>query len=257
MEKGGIMNFNGIYYTVSAILWLLVVFFYYQFYTFQQNEKKSREDLKSSVNRIYQLYDTAFQKLEVSEKRSNNDGISLDYDNPRGRQVLDTIAIIEKAIYSLQLENSITFKSIESIAPKGNFGREESELDKLGVIIKNESIYNQSDLYRFLYKKALLRSLTEDRYKMYNRLWEHGGLLLPSLQLFDKNKIGLSYDRSLYDIFHVNHQKTPSATFEFEVVVEKLGRNPRTIRTLYRTTPKEGKDLGIYDYEKIETIVEK
>ncbi len=252
-KKGGNMKNKTIYYTISALFWLLVGVLSYHFYLFQNNEGKTEKNLIASANEIYDLHNLGLDKYEILRKRDNNYDISLEYAHPRGKILLDTISMVEGIVDSLEIEETIHFLDVEFLYNRDYF-QDNTELHNLKFISTNENIYNKSDLYGLLYKNALLKTLRNGNMDRYSRIgsvcsWGKGFGL--GLQIFDKNKIGLAYGNSFYDIVYCNYPKTTSNSFEFETVVEKLGRNHHTIRTRYKTTPKEGQELGIYDYEVI------
>jgi hypothetical protein len=247
------------YYTVSAFLWLLVGFISYQFYSFQKSEEKIEQNLVASVNEIHQLYNLGFDKYKTLRKRDKKDMIMMEYDNPRGRVILDSIALVEDIIDSLEMEEIIYFAYIEPLYYRNYYDNDDKvKIDNLQPMIKNEYFYNKSNLYKLLYKNILLTILRNNNDERYSKIGCFCHFFsLPKLYLFEKNKIGLAFDEGYFDIFYCNYPKTKSTNFEFETVVEKLGRNPQIIRTRYKTTPTEGQELGIYDYEVIETVVEK
>lgn len=244
------------YYIISAFLWLLVGFVCYQLYSFQVSKEKTEQNIFVSINETHYLYNTAFDKLELWKRRANIREIEREYTHPRGRILLDTIAMIKTIIDSLETEKTIRFTNVEPYFNKSYY-HENNDLEDLQPIIKNENFYKKSKLYNSLYKNVLLKTIKKGNIDRYERMGSICGFhSTPKLQLFEKNKIGLGFDESAFNISYTNYPKTKSTNFEFETVVEKLGRNPQKIRTRYKTTPK-GEKLGAYDYEKIETIVEK
>ncbi|WP_375559247.1 hypothetical protein ACE193_16105 [Bernardetia sp. OM2101] len=244
------------YYTVSALLWLLVGLISYQLYLLQNNKNKTEKHLIVSANEIHKLHNLGFNELEIWRKRDKRGMIMMEYDNPRGRVILDSISIVEDIVDSLEMKGKINFANVESLYYVDYSGGNEY-ISMLKPITENEHFYNKSNLYKLLYKNTLLTTLRDDNNEKYHKIGCFCHFFrLPKLYLFEKNKIGLQLDRGYFDIFYCNYPKTNSTNFEFETVVEKLGRNPQTIRTRYKTTPK-GDFLGKYDYEEIETIVEK
>lgn len=258
-KKGGNMKNKTIHYTLSALFWFLVGVVSYQLYLFQNNKIKSEMNLIASANEIHRLHNLGFDKYEILRKREYSYDIVRAYNYERDKKVLDTIAMVENIADSLNMLSEIDFSNVEILYNR-DYYQVDTEINRLKSLSMNENLYNKSNLYSFLYKNTLLTTLrgrNSDRYFRIVATCNFGRGMFDYLQFFDENKIGITDYAWYYSIAHCNYPKTTSTSFEFETVVEKLGRNPQTIRTRYRTTPKEGKELGIYDYEVIETIVEK
>lgn len=247
------------YYTVSAIFWLLVGLVSYQFYILPKTKKEVEKKLINSVNEIHQLQNIGFSKYEMFKKRNYSYDIVGAYTYKRDRKVLNTIAIVKNMVDSLNMLSEIHFSDVELFYAKDYYEDEDIEMNNLKSLSMNENLYNESNLYSLLYKNTLLTTLKDRNNGRYFMIvgscnWGRGWLV--DLLLFDKNKIGFNNGAWYHSIAYSNYTKTKSTNFEFETVVEKLGRNHQTLRTRYRTTPK-GEELGIYDYEVIETSVEK
>ncbi len=245
------------YYIISALLWLLIGFISYQFYSFQKHEEKTEQPLVDSVNDIHLLYNLGFDKVEIWRRKQYRREIIIEYTHQRGRMLLDTISMVKAVVDSLETEKTIKFSNIKTYYNK-DYYYENYDIDYLNLFIENEEFYNQSEFYGLLYKNTLLKTLRKGNYDRYNKIGGMCGFYgLQKLHLFEKNKIGLALDKGYFDIFYSNYPKTKSTNFEFETVVEKLDRNHQIIRTRYKTIPQKDKELGRYDYEKIETIIEK
>lgn len=253
------MKNKTMYYTVSAIFWFLVGLVCHQLYMLPKSERETEKNLMTSANEIHHLYNLGLDEFDVLRKRDYSYDIVRSYSYERDKKILDTIAMVESMVDSLNKIQKVNFSDVDLLFYRRYYNNEDAEIDNLKSISSDENFYNQSDLYGLLYKNTLLTTL---RGQNTNRLYlivsscNFGRGMFDYLKLFDKNKIGITDYAWYYSIAHCNYPKTKSTSFEFETVIEKLGRNPQIIRTRYKTTPK-GEKLGVYDYEKIETIIEK